>query len=133
MLVKYCDNILSKMWTTKFFINEQMYYCSRLRLETNVTKVLSIFHQWKIENNILFFHLNITQLCASWNHQRILKNKQFWKCDSWFPSEVSKFTLVRNMLDLPLKYWFMEAKVVFWYVMVPKSNQKSSRYNTNYI
>ena len=32
-------------------------------------------------------------------HQRILKNIYFWKYDSWFSSEVSKLTLVRNKLN----------------------------------
>ena len=37
-----------------------------------------------------------------------------WKNESWFPYKGSKLTSARNMLDLPLKYWFMEAKVFFW-------------------
>ena len=40
------------------------------------------------------------------------KKCQVWKHDSWFPSEVPKLTLVRNKLNLSLKYWFMEAKDV---------------------
>ena len=31
-------------------------------------------------------------------------NLKFFKYDSWFSSEVRKFTSVRNMLDLSLKY-----------------------------
>ena len=51
-------------------------------------------------------------------------NEIFLKYDSWFPSEVSKFTSVRNMLDLPLKYCSLKQKLSFGYVMVPKNNQK---------
>ena len=44
--------------------------------------------------------------------KKILKNINFWKYDNTFSSELSKLTSVRNKLNLPLKYWFMEAKDV---------------------
>ena len=87
---------------------------NKLRSKTNVTNLLWLFLFLKSWKKCLIFHLHFTQLYASWNCQRILKNYPFWKDDSWFLSEVSKFTSVRNMLDLSLKYWFMEAKIAFW-------------------
>ena len=40
-------------------------------------------------------------------------NLEFWKHDSCFPSDVSKLTLVWNKLNLSLKYWCIEARLVF--------------------
>ena len=92
----------------------------RLLFETNVTKVISKNVLVKSSEKTLFFYLYFTWLCGSWKLKRILKNKPFWKYDSWFPSEESNFTSVRNMLDLSLKYWFMKAKNVFWICYGPK-------------
>ena len=66
--------------------------------------------------NSLFLYLHF----SSWNHKRILKNYPFWKCNSWFSSEVSKLASVRNKLIMSLKYWFMEAKNVFRSCYGPK-------------
>ena len=44
---------------------------------------------------VSFVYLYFTYLCASWSHQRILKKYPFLKCDSWFPTGVSKFTSVK--------------------------------------
>ena len=74
----------------------------------------------------LFFYLHFTWLYGSWHPQRILKKYPFWKYASWFFSEVSNLTLVRNMLNLSLKYWLMEAKVVFCVYHGP---QKWSKYH----
>jgi hypothetical protein len=52
---------------------------TRLLFEMNQTEVLSIFHQGKVETNILLSYLHITQLCALWNHQRILKKIVYLK------------------------------------------------------
>ena len=82
---------------------------------------------WEI---ILSFYLHFTWLYGSWNHQRILKKHPFWKYDSWFSSEVSKLTSVRNKLNLSLKYWFMEAKIIFRSCYGPKISYKD---NTDYI
>ena len=51
-------------------------------------------------------------------------NLEFWKYDSWFPSEESKLTSVRNKLKLSLKYWFFEAKVGIWVCYGPKKWSK---------
>ena len=47
-------------------------------------------------------------------------NLNFLKYDSWFSSEVSKRTSARNMLHLPLKYRFMEAKIVYYICHCPQ-------------
>ena len=52
------------------------------------------------------------------------------KIDSWFSSEVSKLTSVRDKLNLSLKYWFMEAKNVF---CVSHGPPKWSKYHLNTI
>ena len=49
----------------------------------------------------------------------------FSKYDSWFPSEVSKLTSGRNMLDLPLKCLFMEAKFAFYICYGRKKSSKN--------
>ena len=51
-------------------------------------------------------------------------NLEFWKYDSWFPSEDSKLTSVGNKLKLLLKYWFFEAKVGIWICYGPKKWSK---------
>ena len=48
----------------------------------------------KHSERIQFFYLLIPLLCGSWEHQRILSNKPFWKYDSWFSFEVTKLTSV---------------------------------------
>ena len=73
--------------------------------------------RWEI---CLICHWNID----SWKLKRILKNKPFWKYDSWFSSEMSKRTSARNMLNLPLKYRFMEAKIVYYMCHCPKKWSK---------
>jgi hypothetical protein len=52
--------------------------------------------------------------------REFLEKKAFWTYNSWFSSEVSKPTLVRNKTNLSLKYWFFEAKYVFWIYYGPK-------------
>ena len=52
------------------------------------------------------------------------QNLEFWKYDSWFPSEDSKLTSVGNKLKLLLKYWFFEAKVGIWICYGPKKWSK---------
>jgi hypothetical protein len=37
---------------------------------------------------------------------------------------MSKLTLVRNKLNLSMKYWFMEAKIVFCTSLGPKKGSK---------
>ena len=39
--------------------------------------------------------------------------REFWKYDGCFSPQVSKLTSVWNKHKLSLKYWFMEAKIVF--------------------
>ena len=56
------------------------------------------------------------------------KKLPFWKFVSCFPSTLWKLTSVRKKLNLSLKYWFMEAKVVFWMCHGP---QKYSKYHLN--
>ena len=41
-------------------------------------------------------------------------NQEFKRNDRFFPSEFSKHTSARKKLNLSLKYWFLEANVVFW-------------------
>ena len=91
----------------------------------NNTNLNSIFCLLKGQKLILFLYLHFTWLCGSWHHQRILKKYPFWKCESCFPSEASKFTLVGKKLNLSLKYWFREAKIVFWMCY---GTQKLSKY-----
>ena len=81
----------------------------------------------KSSESISFFYLHFTWLFGSWNHQRTLKKQPFWKYYSWFSSEVSKLTSVRNKLNLTLKYWFMEAKNVFRMCLL--LSQKWSKYH----
>ena len=45
---------------------------------------------------------------------------EFWKQDSWFPSDVSKLPSVWNKLNLSLKYWCIEARLVFCTCYGPK-------------
>ena len=116
---RYLQSFFALLWSL-FSLQSKLYIPSRLLFEMNVTKAISKNVLVKSLEKTLFFYLYFTWLCGSWKLKRILKNKPFWKYDSWFPSEVSKFTLVRNMLDLSLKYWFMKAKVVFWICYGPK-------------
>ena len=51
-------------------------------------------------------------------------NLEFWKYDSWFPSDVSKLTSVWNKLNLSLKYWCIEARLVFCTCYGPKKLSK---------
>ena len=51
-------------------------------------------------------------------------NLEFWKYDSWFPSDVSKLTSVWNKLNLSLKYWCIEARLVFYGSYGPKKISK---------
>ena len=104
-----------------FFINKlnfgQEYFwiflpCMLNRYARNESDKSFINFFIQISKDIWSFYPHFTWLCASWNHQRILKKYPFWICESCFSSYVSKFTSVRNMLDLSLKYWFMEAKIV---------------------
>ena len=66
------------------------------------------------------FYLHFTWLCGSRYHQRFLKKYPFWKYNSWFSSEVSKLTSVWYKLNLSLKYWFIEARLVFCTCYGPK-------------
>ena len=77
-----------------------------------VTIPNSTFLIVKSSDMILFFYLHFTWLCGHEIIKEFLKNINFWKYDNCFSSEVSKLTSVRNKLNLPLKYWFMEAKDV---------------------
>ena len=58
------------------------------------------------------------------------KNIHFWKDYSWFSSEMSKLTSVRNKLNLLLKYWFIEAKIAF---CVFQGSPKWSKYQLDTI
>jgi hypothetical protein len=71
-----------------------------------------------------FLYLHFNWLFCSWNQQRVLKKKPFWKYESWFPSEVSKLSSVQIELNLSLKYWHIEAKVGFWICYCPKNWSK---------
>ncbi len=51
-------------------------------------------------------------------------NLEFWKYDSWFPSDVSKLTSVWNKLNLSLKYWCIEARLVSCTCYSPKKLSK---------
>ena len=84
----------------------------------------------KFRNCLYFFNLHFTWLYGSWHPQRILKKYPFWKYASCFFSEVSNLTSVRNMLNLPLKYWFVKAKIVFCVCHGP---QKWSKYHLDTI
>ena len=89
-----------------------------------VTKVNLQLLKVKHSEIISFLYLHIPLLCGSWDHQRILWKQPKWKYDSWFSSEVSKLTLARNKLNLSLKYWFLEANVVFWICYGHKEGSK---------
>ena len=78
----------------------------------------------------LFFYLHFTWLYDSWHFQRIWKKYPFWKYDSWFSSEMSKLTSVRNELNLSWKYWFIEQKLFF---VFPKMIKISFRHTADYI
>ena len=48
--------------------------------------------------------------------------------------EMSKLTSVRNKLNLSMKYWFMEAKIVFFTCLGPPKRVKiPSRDSADYI
>ena len=68
------------------------FYCSKVCPIENNTHLHSLFCLLKVQKLILFFHLHFTWLCGSWHHQRIFKKYPFWKNDSSFFTEVSKFT-----------------------------------------
>ena len=51
-------------------------------------------------------------------------NLEFWKYDSRVPSDVSKHTPVWNKHNLSLKYWCIEAKLVFCTSYGPKKLSK---------
>ena len=99
-------------------------------LNSNVTKVYLQKLLVKSSQIVLFFYLHFTWICVSWLTKEFWKNIHSWKCDSWFSSEVSKLTSLRNKFNLPLKYWFMEAKIVFctWHGL-----QKWSKYHLHTI
>ena len=46
--------------------------------------------------------------------------------NNWFPSWVSKFSSVRNKLNLTMRYWLMEANIVF---CVWHGPEKGSKYH----
>ena len=75
-----------------FRFNLKTDFVSKVCPIENNTNLNSIFCLIKVQKLILFFHLHFTWLCGSWHHQRILKKYPFWKNDSWFSTEVSKFT-----------------------------------------
>ena len=54
-------------------------------------------------------------------------NLEFWKYDSCFPSDVSKLTSVWNKLNSSLKYWCIEARLVFCTCYGPKKWSKLSK------
>ena len=56
--------------------------------------------------------------------KEVWKNIHFENKTAGFSSEVSKFTSVRNKLNLSLKYWFMEAKIVFYGYHGPQKGSK---------
>ena len=66
----------------------------------------------KSSEMILFLYLHFSWLYGHKIIKEFWKNIHFWKYDNCFSSDVSKLTSVRNELNLPLKYWFMEAKDV---------------------
>ena len=74
----------------------------------------------KSSEMILFFHLHFSSLYGHKIIKEFFLNIHFWKYDNCFSSEVSKLTSVRNKLNLPLKYWFMEAKDVCRICYSPK-------------
>ena len=90
---------------------------------------------------ILFFYQHFTWLCGHEIIKEFKKYILFWKYDNCFSSEVSKLTSVRNKLNLPMKYWFMEAKYVCRICYGPKNwpkyplntIQTSFSENNNYI
>ena len=49
---------------------------------------------------------------------------EFWKYDSWFPSGMSKLTSVWNKLNMSLKHWYIEARLVFCTCYGPKKLSK---------
>ena len=49
------------------------------------------------------------------------------KIQQLFSSEVSKFTSVRNQPNSSLKYWFIEARLVFCVCYCPKNDQNVIR------
>ena len=80
---------------------------------------MAIFHRAEVQTVILRCLMGL--------------NLEFWKNNSCLSSDVSKLTSVWNKLNLSLKYWCIEAKLVFLHVMVPTIIKMSSRYNTDYI
>ena len=77
-----------------------------------VTILLSRFLMVKSSEMILFFYLHFTWFNGHKIIKEFWKNIHFWEYDNCFSYEVSKLTSVRNKLNLPLKYWFMEVKDV---------------------
>ena len=60
--------------------------------------------------------IQMTKNWGSDDHFEVFNRSKLWIFKKWqrFPSEVSKFTSARKELNLSLKYWFLEANVVFW-------------------
>ena len=135
LLVKWADNdgiIMLMVVCTSVVKVVEFKACEILSLDQRYklclvkkdTKFNQVFCLIKSPEIIFIFYQNFTWLYGARNHQRILKKYPFLKYDHWFPYKVSKFTLVRNMIDLSLKYWFIEAKVVFWICSGPKKYPK---------
>ena len=77
----------------------------------------------KSTENIIFFNLHFTWLFGSWNYQKKIA-RYFENRRAKFPFEVSKLTSLRNKLNLSIKYWFMEAKLVFCICLGPEKRSK---------
>ena len=85
-----------------------------------VTIPNSTFLIVKSSEMIFLFYLHFIWLCGHRIITEFLKNINFWEYNNCFSSEESKHSSVRSKLNLPLKYWFMEAKVFFLIYYGPK-------------
>ena len=69
------------------------------KIQNNIQKIIC---EKFMEYLIILISFN-TCLCGSWNHQRILKTKPFWKYKSWLPSKVSKLTTIQHKLKFVIE------------------------------
>ena len=61
-------------------------------MHSNDTKVISKIIEWKAQKIVVFFTCILPDYMTHDTPKEFWKKYQFWKYDSWFSSEVSKFT-----------------------------------------
>ena len=112
---KHLKGLSSKPSGNTLFRNESK-VCP-IENNTNLNSFFCLIKSSKIDF-IFFsaFYLIMWLMTSPKNFEKITILK-IWQLVSL---KLSKFTLVRNMIDLSLKYWFIEAKVVFWICSGPK-------------